>query len=392
MANRPLQRHQGGSREIALAVRVGVPHLERVVHGIRQYAAQRARWRFLINPESHDLQPVSLRGWKGDGVIALCNTNADQRVLRTLRCPVVNISGARRRSAFPRVRNDYREIGRCGAAYLRGRGFRRLGFYGVKDLWYSEEIEAGFAGFAGTNGIPVRALHAENPLESVPRWNRGQETLEKWLLKMQPPFAVMAAHDPRAAMVIRACERVGLDVPGDVAVIGANDDTVTCETCHPRLTSIDRNGFEVGWCAALTLDQMMRGRPVAGEVVIQPGDVRERESTQSLAVERPELASALRYVGRNHSEPIGVDQIAEACGKSRRWLEDAFRCELNCSPSEFLQRHRVAAAVARLESDEHLTLSQIAHHCGFSGSRQLNAALRRVHGCTAREYMTRSAQ
>lgn len=376
-------------REVALAVRVGVPHLERVADGIRQYAEKRARWRFLINPETHDLQPASLKGWKGDGVIALCNTSADQRVLKTLKCPVVNISGARRQSTFPRVRNDYREIGRRGGAYLRGRGFRRFGFYGVEDLWYSDEIEIGLAEFAVANQIPVTSLHAENPLEGIPRWNRGQDELEKWLRRMEPPFAVLAAHDPRAAIVIRACEHIGLEVPRDVAVIGVNDDTMTCETCRPRLTSIDRNGFDVGWRAALTLDRMMRGQSVASEYVIEPGETTERESTKAMAVERAELAVAIQFVETHLHKAIGIDQLAEACGKSRRWLEDAFRSELNCSPSEFLQRHRVEAAVAALDSNEYPTLSQLAQGCGFSGSRQLNAALRRIYGCSAREYLHR---
>lgn len=373
-----------------MAVRAGVPHLERVAHGIRQYAEKRARWRFLINPESHDLQPASLKGWQGDGVIALCNTTADQRVLRTLKCPVVNISGARRRSAFPRVRNDYREIGRRAAAYLRNRGFRRFGFYGVEDLWYSEEIEAGLAEFAELNQIPVWSLHAENPLEAIPRWNRGQEKLEKWLRQIPTPFAVLAAHDPRAAIVIRACERVGLKVPGDVAVLGVNDDTVTCETCHPRLTSIDRNGFEVGWYAAKTLDLMMRGGAVPDERVIEAGEVRERKSTDSLAVERPELMAALRFIRSNYHEPISVEQIAEACGKSRRWVEGAFRAELNCSPSDFLQRSRVEAAVAQLEAGASLTLGRLAETSGFSGSRQLNAAFQRLFRCRVKDYLKQS--
>lgn len=385
-------KRRSRQREVALAVRVGVPHLERVADGIRQYAEKRARWRFLINPETHDLQPASLKGWKGDGVIALCNTSADQRVLKTLKCPVVNISGAHRQSVFPRVRNDYREIGKRGGEYLRSRGFRRFGFYGVEDLWYSDEIEIGLAEFAAANQIPVTSLHAENPLEGIPRWNRGQDELEKWLRRMEPPFAVLAAHDPRAAIVIRACEHIGLEVPRDVAVIGVNDDTVTCETCRPRLTSIDRNGFAVGWRAALTLDRMMRGQSVASEYVIDPGEARERESTKALAVERAELAAAIKFVETRLHASIGVDQIADACGKSRRWLEDAFRSELNCSPSEFLQRNRVGAAVAALDSSENPTLSQLAHGCGFSGSRQLNAAFRVVHGCTAKEYLARMKQ
>ena len=346
----------------------------------------------MVNPESHDLPPTSLKGWNGDGVIALCNTAADQRTLRSLHRPVVNISGARRHTAFPRVRNNYREIGRRGAAYLRSRGFRRFGFYGVQGLWYSDEVEAGFTEFSRANGITLTSLHADNPLEGIPRWNRGQEELDQWLRRMRPPFAVMAAHDPRAAIVIRACERLGLEVPRDVAVIGVNDDTVTCETCHPQLSSIDRNGFEVGWRAAITLERLMTGRTVPDEIVIEPGEIRERESTNALAVERPELQTALQFIEDAHRDPIGVEQIAEAAGKSRRWLEETFRRELSCSPSDFLQRRRVQSAEELLAAARHISLRRLAESCGFSGSRQLNAAFLRVFGRKPKALSDRSRE
>ena len=384
MSTKPRQS-KPAPREVALAIRLGIPHLERVAHGIRQYARTRTSWRFLVSPETHDLPPAALKGWSGDGVIALCNTDSDERVLRSLRCPVVNISGALRTTKFPRVRNDYREIGRMGAAFLRGRGFRRFGFYGVEDVWYSEQIEAGFREFADELKFPVEVLHSANTMEGVVRWDEGQEDLERWLLSLAPPFAVMAAHDPRAAMVIRGCERVRLNVPRDVAVLGVNEDTVTCETCHPSLTSIERNGFEVGWRAAETLDKLMRGKRVPEELVIPPGKVCERESCRTLAVDSPELAEAIRFVESHCRKPLGVEQIAAACGRSRRWLEEAFRRELNCSPADFLRRQRVQLALRRLAEEPGVPLGVLAQECGFSGTRQLNAAFKREQGKAVRE-------
>ncbi|MEM9281037.1 MAG: hypothetical protein AAGA96_04360, partial [Verrucomicrobiota bacterium] len=104
--------------EIALAINVGITHLERVVRGIREYAAQHTNWRFLVSPETHYLSPTALEGWDGDGVIALANTPEDVRVLDSLDCPVVNLSGAAPESPFPRIRPDYDRIGRMAAWHL----------------------------------------------------------------------------------------------------------------------------------------------------------------------------------------------------------------------------------------------------------------------------------
>ena len=116
--------------EIALAINVGVTHLERVVRGIRDYAERHTNWRFLISPETHYLSPTALEGWNGDGVIALANTPEDIRVLKSLNCPVVNLSGAYPESDFPRIRPDYDRIGRMAAWHLLDRGYRRCGVYG----------------------------------------------------------------------------------------------------------------------------------------------------------------------------------------------------------------------------------------------------------------------
>ncbi len=372
--------------EVALAIRVGVPHLGRVAQGIRDFADAETDWRFLISPETHDLPPHFLEGWSGSGVIAQCNTPEEVRILAALKCPVVNISGALRETPFPRVINDYREIGRRAAAFLRERGFRRFGFYGVEDVWYSAEIEAGFCGSVAEEGTVVETLHSASTMESVPRWDHGQEELEEWLLGQQPPFAVMAAHDPRATMVIRACERVGLRVPSDVAVTGVNDDTITCETSRPTLTSIRRSGHLVGRLAAETLYRMMQGEVVAPETIVLPGRFMERESTQTLAIDHPALAAAVEFVRIRFREAVGVDQIVAASGQSRRWLEEAFRRELSCSPSEFLKRERVKAAQELIRSKSTIGPGEIAASCGFSGTRQLNAVFEREAGMSVKAF------
>lgn len=375
-------------QEIALAIRVGVPHLERVAQGIREYAHRHTEWRFLISPETHDLPPVSLEGWKGQGVIALCNTEEDEDVLERLQCPVVNISGALKSTRFPRVRNDYQAIGRKAAKFLRSRGFRRFGFYGVAGVWYSQQIELGFQQEIRDQGFEPAILRSPSSLSGIHRWNHGQDGLEKWLRSLTPPFAVLAAHDPRATMVIRACERLGLRVPQDVAVMGVNEDTVTCETSRPTLTSLERNGKTVGWNIGETLHRLIEGEAVEDERIIAPGDVYERESTQTLAVDHPGLVRVIDSIRAHYQEPLSVEQLAGVAEKSRRWLEEIFREELSISPAAFLERVRVGEAQKLLEENPSIALGHLATECGFSGTRQLNMAFQRILGCRARDFIT----
>lgn len=374
--------------EIALAINVGITHLERVVRGIREYAEQNTNWRFLISPETHYLSPTALEGWDGDGVIALANTVLDIEVLSSLSCPVVNLSGAIEKTPFPRVRPDYEKLGRMAAWHLLDRGYQRFGFYGVTDVWYSDCYEAGFLAELKAREFECSTLRVPATLSEKTRWDIGQGELELWLSTIQPPFAVMAAHDPRAAMVIRACERAGLKVPDDVAVIGVNNDTVACESCRPPLTSIERNDITIGTEAARLLDQLIQGESFQGneDKIVSPGKIHERFSTDSLAIDQPDLLEAIEYAKQHFRDQITVADLVNACPRSRRWLEDAFALNLGCTPRTFLFRLRFREAQKMLKSSSELSLSEIAGLCGYSGTRQLNGQFREELGMGAREF------
>ena len=388
---RSMKPPDDGIKEIALAFPIGISHMHQIAEGIRDYAAGDTRWRFVMCPESHNLPPSALEGWEGDGVIALCNTADDQRVLAELRCPAVNISGAFADSVAPRVHVDYRQIGARAASHLRQRGFRRFGFYGVADVWYSEQIELGFREAVQAFGLTNEALHCNSTLGPRSSWGVRWGELESWLLSMERPFAVMAANDPRAAMVIRACERIGLKVPEEVAVIGNNDDLVYCETCHPTLTSVARNSHEVGLRAAEMLDHLMQGKPAPREIIVPAGEVRERESTRTLAIEHPAVRKAVRFIEAEYRRNIGVEQIAGACGRSRRWLENAFREELQCPPAEVLEQIRIRVVLVRLADDPSRHVGNLALETGFSGARRLHATFHRRMGMSIKEFVAVTA-
>jgi len=70
---------------------------------------------------------------------------------------------------------------------------------------------------------------------------------------------VMACNDERGLQVLDACRRCGATVPDEVAVIGADNDEHLCDLSIPPLTSVDVNAEQIGYTAAVLLDQMMQG-------------------------------------------------------------------------------------------------------------------------------------
>ena len=378
------------AKEIALAVNVGITHLERVVRGIRHYSKANTNWRFLVNPETHGFSPAALEGWRGDGVIALANQPEDFHVLETLDCPVVNISGAVEKSPFPRVRPDYRKIGAIAARHLIEKGYQRFGFYGMAGVWYSSQYQSGFTDELAKRNVSCSLLEASSTFDGATRWDTGQNELENWLSGLKPPFAVMSAHDPRAALVIQACDRVGLRVPDDVAIIGVNNDTVACESCQPELTSIERNDSDIGFRAAEMLDQLIHDAPVPDtDLIIPPGKICERGSTDSLGIDPGELRNAIEFAKNRFHDPISVSDLVEESHRSRRWLEEAFATHLETTPGKFLFQLRIDEARRLSRDHPELGPGDVARRCGYSGTRQLNAHFQASFGKSFKEYSNR---
>jgi DNA-binding LacI/PurR family transcriptional regulator len=136
---------------VAIAYPVAVPWTALFCRGVAEYGQRHGQWAIITSPptlagaEEFAYNVHNLRGWHGDGLITAIVTREDIAAAHGLGIPVVNISGAMAECDIPRVMVDHREIGRSAAEHLLAQGFRRLGFCGIKNLWYSRLRAEGFA-------------------------------------------------------------------------------------------------------------------------------------------------------------------------------------------------------------------------------------------------------
>lgn len=94
-----------------------------------------------------------------------------------------------------------------------------------------------------------------------------------------PPFptALVTFDDETAAVAMREVKRRGLRVPGDVSVVGVNDE-MFCDLLDPMLTTVRLPFLEMGRAAAeMMLEKLTTGGRVPSRTF--SGDVVEREST-----------------------------------------------------------------------------------------------------------------
>lgn len=119
---------------------------------------------------------------------------------------------------------------------------------------------------------------------------------------------------------------------------------------------------------------------------IDPIDIVVRclKADEAVALELPEIQSALTFIARHVDRKLTVKHVADEQGISRRTLELRFRTHLKCTVGNMLTRLRVAAACQLLEETE-LSASDISVDVGFASASSMANALRRHVDMTATE-------
>jgi LacI family transcriptional regulator len=380
----------GKTKQVAVAFRGGGPHLARLLRGITDYAQHCGRWHLSFSPESLMLPMKNLRGWPGDGVLALLHNEAEARAARSLRLPVVNLSGALATTGLPRVVVDYRKVGRLAAEHLLERGFQRFGFYGLEDRWHSHERCAGFVERLHEEGLSCAVLNVPSGFTTPRPWRFWMKPLEDWLPTLTPPIGILAVHDPRASLVVDVCHRLGLRVPEEVAVMGIDNDLLACQFARVPLTSVSRNDHRAGFEAAALLDRLMAGEaPPDGDIQIEPDGVVRRRSTDTVALEDRELKRLARYVREHVDRPFGVERLEKLVSFSRRSLEQRFRTCLRCTPYEYILRIRIQHAEDLLADAAPRNLGEVARACGFTDTRRFRLVFQQHLGVAPSEYRRR---
>ena len=379
-------------RHVAIAYPLAVPHMTVFLRGVMDYAQRHGGWSLTTSPPSltgageETLTLHGLRGWPGHGVMAALLNHADIRLARRLRLPVLNMASTFRDTGIPRVRPDHYAMGRLAAEHLLERGLRRLAYYGVHGRWFSEERCRGLVECAEQAGATCDVL--EVPEHSGPwaNWQKRTGLLVRWLKQLRPPIGLLAVQDYRARAVIEECDRLGLRIPHDVAVIGMEDDPTLCEFCRPTLSSVSRDSWRMGVESAEMLDRLMDGLPTRLDVAIPPVGVVARQSTDTIAVEDPQLAAAVHFIHDHLGKPFGIDRVVQAASISRRQLEARFHRVLGCTPYDYLSRKRIERAKQILSASGRTKLHNVSMACGFPSVERMRLVFKRLTGMTPLEY------
>lgn len=338
---------------------------------------------FRFPVEMHFLPAV--KRWRPHGIIGFLK-GGDPLIphLRALDTPVVNVGNEVPEEPFCRVGVDDAAVGRMAAAYFRYHGYRHLAFVHYPELSFSLARAEAFRAAGEAEGCTCYEFSTKK------FWERFQQEffttfhrdLRNWLARLPKPLGILAANDALAREVAVVCDRLGMHVPQQAAILGVDNDELECLTAHPPISSIQLPGEAVGEQAYEMLQQLIFGAPCpTSPQLLQPLAVVTRESSDGTAIEDPEVAAALRFIRDNAHRPIGPRDIFELVPVSRRVMEKRFAQVLGRSPLREIQRVRIDMACRHL-LDSDIKISDVAARCGFINQANFNRTFRALTGET----------
>ncbi len=381
---RSSRRAEVRSRRVAVFSHWDYAFARQVRQGIARYAAAHGPWTFFSRDDPAFAPLQKLDRWVGDGIIASINNDNDDiaEEIRVSGIAIVNISTG---TSFPTVTPDNVAIGRIASEYLIKQGYRHFGFVGRNDA-YSRQRQAAFVRTINRAGA-TDTVYEPVPSERMPwKWKSVEKLLVRWMMSLPKPVAVMTCSDYMGRRVIEAARGCGIVIPEEVAVISVGNDDVICDFCNPPLSSISLQGERIGYESARLLDRLMKGDSAPKKpILIPPGDVVVRRSSDMLAIADADLTAAVRFIREHGNKAIGVADVLDEVPISRRSLERRFSEVVGHSPWREIRIAQIAH-VKKLLSGTNMPVSQIVTASAFSSHGRLCRIFNEETGMTPTAY------
>ncbi len=340
-------------------------HHQDILHGLKMFAAERSDW--VLRYASRHTAMHALVEWRPDGVIMHQPLAGARRAFARLRLPQVSLMESA--GKLPLAGLDNRRIGVIvGQDFLR-RSFRDLAIIIVQGQPWSLERLAGFASVARMAGCRLHLYRIKRTAPSSGTQTNDPRPLQIWLQELPKPVAVFAANDVWGVEVIQLCKAGDIRVPEELAVVGADNNEQLCDMVEPELSSVAIPWHEIGYQAGALLESMMRGgKPASPKLLLAPGEIITRGSSDTAATGHPYLAKALRFINEHACEGIGVPEVLRAVPVGRRWLERMCMRKLRRTPLEEIHRVRLGRA-KRLLAETNLPVRAVGLRCGIDEAR-----------------------
>ena len=368
------------------------------VGGIFRFAGAHADWELHLftRPDTPEELNRIVRSFVPDGIITGhpdVFTLFRRRLHRAIPGVLVDFTSSKKTKADARVFCNDHAIGVFAAQSFLRRGFTSFAFAGIEggssdsDAFNAIARENGFRRALAKAGFLRCASYRERTPPNV--WHYSDAArLSAWLAALPKPCALLAHSDLLAQSILNSCNKAGLAVPEQIAIIGIDNEESVCENATPTLSSIEPDFSGGGFRAAEILDSLMRhGKNARIPRRATYGVLRlvDRMSSQNVTGAHRRTARALEIIRAGALSGMGAADVAATIGVSTRMLEITFRKTLGRTVRDEILRVRLDEA-KRLLAMTRISIGDIAAKCGFRTSSALKAVFARHLGSSMRKW------
>jgi LacI family transcriptional regulator len=281
--------------------------------------------------------------------------------------------------------NDW-QVGAEAARAFAQAGYQSFACLGNATHYSDQRIEGFCRELGGSAQVSIHQEEAFNEVRYSEDFAQPCEALHSWLESLPKPVGIFAVHDPLGRFLCGVSREMGLRIPEEVAVIGANNDDLVCGLSYPMLSSVSIPWDTIGEAVGEAVRSLLSGEPSPSEPILVPaGGVVLRHSANHLAVEDPTLRRAMTYFSEHIQEPITIEILCNDLRIARRGLEQKFREYFHCTPWEMLCKLRVSRAKQLLTETNH-PISIISELSGFNDPERMAVVFKRVEGMPPSAY------
>ena len=387
------QGHIKTSYTVMPAIAVCLPSYCRyeqdAIRGLLAHAALELDWHLYFRNLNDFTYPDELASF--DGLVACAFTADEARACARLRKPAVNLVRCAVPGLLPTVTCDDAAIGRLIAEHCRDRRRKQLVLMGT-DLPFWQVREQALRGHLAEicPALPITAMPRSLCANATTPISRRQ-AIGTWLGQCRHPLTIVAVNDLWARSIFHVCHQLGLRIPEQVAVIGADVEPLLLGLPDPYI-SVDINGEMVGREAARCLARQLGGEAVpAGTLIeIQPAGMVANHNIGILGVPDAQTACACRRLKDGAASGISIKEALRGLTISRRTFEMHFHRHFGCAPHAWVRRHQMEQARALLSGSDQ-AIAGVAERCGFKSITHFHRIFRAEHGLTPQQYRQASA-
>jgi len=372
--------------KVILDVDISIAFGRGVFRGVVKYVRLHGPWNLISKPPFYrQLKRTPIEKSNADGIIM--HTDDIRKIQRVSMSGIPAIVSYMKKPAknLPILICDDDEIGKMAAEHLLSCYLKSFAFCGYNDFHWSRDRQDSFSKKIAKAGFKTYTY--KQPASRIKQlWENEKIIIADWLKSLPKPVGLMACNDYRGQQVIEACKSVDIHIPDGVAIIGVDNDEQICELTDPPLSSVILNAENAGYEAAKLLDKFMAGKKMTNQkILVRPGGVYVRQSTNILAIEDKHIAKAVNFIRQHAKHPIQVNDVARAVGLSRRILEIRFRKILGRSVHDEIQYIRIEQ-IARMLIETNLSVSYISTTLGYPSLGHIARYFKKIKGLNPTDY------